>query len=113
MSSTIISIIVSYIVLGFLLLVFNLRTKFHWAIKALMIVSVTFFYIQTYHSFKEILGWPTKDTLPDRFRLVSQASPEETNRPHRALRLFHQCKFPSTRSFSRRSMPWLPQRPPL
>ena len=70
MSSTIISIIVCYIVLGFLLLIFNLRTNFHWVIKALMIVSVTFFYIQTYNSFKGILGWPTKDTLPERFRLV-------------------------------------------
>ncbi len=70
MSSTIISIIVSYIVLGFLLLIFNLRTNFHWIGKALMIVSVTFFYILTYTSFKSILGWPTKNMLPERFRLV-------------------------------------------
>ena len=70
MSSTIISIIVSYIVLSFLLLIFNLRTNFHWIGKALMIISVTFFYILTYTSFKSILGWPTKNMLPERFRLV-------------------------------------------
>ena len=70
MSSTILSIIVCYIILGFLLLMFNLRTNFHWLLKALMIVSVTFFYVTTYNSFKSILGWPTKDTLPERFRLV-------------------------------------------
>ena len=70
MSTTIISIVVSYIVLGFLLLIFNLRTSYHWFIKTIMIISITFFYILTYNSFKEILGWPTKDVLPDRFRLV-------------------------------------------
>ena len=70
MSTTIISIVVSYIVLGFLLLIFNLRTSYHWFIKTIMIISTTFFYILTYNSFKEILGWPTKEVLPDRFRLV-------------------------------------------
>lgn len=71
MGSSIISIIVSYVVLGFLLLIFNLRTNFHWLIKASLIISVTFFYIVTYNSFKNILGWPTKNTLPDRFRLIA------------------------------------------
>ena len=70
MNTTIISIVVSYIVLGFLLLIFNLRTSYHWFIKTIMIISITFFYILTYNSFKEILGWPTKEVLPDRFRLV-------------------------------------------
>ena len=71
MSSSIISIIISYIVLGFLVVLFNMRTSFHWIIKASMIISVTFFYILTYNSFKNILGWPTKESLPDRFRLIS------------------------------------------
>tara|TARA_E500000178_G_C17035003_1_gene762923 strand:- start:4479 stop:5003 length:525 start_codon:yes stop_codon:yes gene_type:complete len=71
MDSTVLSIVVSYIVLAFLLLIFNLRTSYHWLLKSLLIASVTLFYILTYNSFKEILGWPTKETLPDRFRLVS------------------------------------------
>ena len=70
MSTTILSIVVSYVILGLLLLIFNLKTSYHWLVKSIMIVSVTFFYILTYNSFKEILGWPTKGNLPERFRLV-------------------------------------------
>ncbi len=36
-----------------------------------MIILTTFFYILTYDSFKNLLGWPSSDTLPDRFRLVA------------------------------------------
>ena len=56
MSTTILSIVVSYVILGLLLLIFNLKTSYHWLVKSIMIVSVTFFYILTYNSFKEILG---------------------------------------------------------
>ena len=36
-----------------------------------MIVLTTLFYILTYDSFKNLMGWPSNDSLPDRFRLVS------------------------------------------
>jgi len=36
-----------------------------------MIVLTTFFYIVTYNSYKDLIGWPTNDSLPDRFRLVA------------------------------------------
>ncbi len=71
MSSTIVLLILGYVLLGFLLLLFSLRTSFSWILKALMIVIVCFFYITTYNSYKNLLGWPTKDFLPERFRLIS------------------------------------------
>lgn len=71
MGSTVFSIVVSYTMLAFLLLIFSMRTTFHWILKASLITAVTFFYILTYNSFKEILGWPTKESLPERFRLVA------------------------------------------
>tara|TARA_B100000900_G_C20479162_1_gene674712 strand:- start:465 stop:896 length:432 start_codon:yes stop_codon:yes gene_type:complete len=40
-------------------------------IKSTMIVLTTFFYIITYNSYKNLIGWPTNDSLPDRFRLVA------------------------------------------
>ena len=64
-------IIICYVLIGFLLVIFNLRTNFHWLIKATMIVLVTLFYILTYNSFKNLLGWPSSESLPDRFRLVA------------------------------------------
>ncbi len=70
MSSEIIFLIICYVFLGFLLILFNLKTTFHWVLKAIMIVIVTFFYTLTYNSFKNLAGWPTKDVLPERFRLV-------------------------------------------
>ena len=71
MNSEIFLIIICYVILGFLLVLFNLRTNFHWLIKSSMIVLTTFFYIVTYNSYKDLIGWPTNDSLPDRFRLVA------------------------------------------
>ena len=71
MNSEVILIITGYILIGFLLLLFNLRTNFHWVLKSTMIVVTAFFYIFTYNSFKNLLGWPSSEELPERFRLVS------------------------------------------
>ena len=71
MNSEIFLIIICYVILGFLLVLFNLRTNFHWLIKSSMIVITTLFYIVTYNSYKDLIGWPTGDSLPDRFRLVA------------------------------------------
>ena len=71
MTAEVILIITSYILIGFLLLLFNLRTSFHWVLKSTMIVVTSLFYIFTYTSFKNIIGWPSNDLLPERFRLVS------------------------------------------
>ena len=71
MNSEIFLIIICYVISGFLLVLFNLRTNFHWLIKSSMIVLTTLFYILTYNSYKDLIGWPTGDSLPDRFRLVA------------------------------------------
>jgi len=64
-------IILCYVIIGFLLVLFNLRTNFHWMIKSTMIIITTLFYVLTYNSFTNLLGWPSNDILPDRFRLVA------------------------------------------
>ena len=71
MNAEIFFIIICYVALAFLLVLFNLRTSFHWIFKSSMIGIVTLFYILTYNSFKEIVGWPTADILPERFRLIA------------------------------------------
>jgi hypothetical protein len=40
-------------------------------IKSTMIIITTLFYVLTYNSFTNLLGWPSNDILPDRFRLVA------------------------------------------
>tara|TARA_B100000579_G_scaffold379972_1_gene347638 strand:+ start:121 stop:642 length:522 start_codon:yes stop_codon:yes gene_type:complete len=71
MNAEIFIIIICYVLIGFLLVLFNLRTNFNWFIKATMIVVVTFFYLLTYKSFSNLVGWPSNNPLPDRFRLVA------------------------------------------
>ena len=71
MNSVIFLIIICYAILAFLLVLFNLRTTFHWIIKSLMIIITTIFCVLTYDSFKNLVGWPSNDNLPDRFRLVA------------------------------------------
>lgn len=71
MSSEIFLIIICYVILAFLLVLFNLRTNFHWLIKSTMVILTTLFYVLTYNSFKNLLGWPSNDALPDRFRLIA------------------------------------------
>ena len=71
MNSEIFFIIICYAILAFLLVLFNLRTTFHWIIKSLMIIVTTTFCVLTYDSFKNLIGWPSNDNLPDRFRLVA------------------------------------------
>ena len=71
MNTEVFLIIICYVILGFLLVLFNLRTSFHWGFKASMITVVTIFYILTYKSFKDLIGWPTGEPLPERFRLIS------------------------------------------
>ena len=71
MSTEVFFIIICYVFIGFLLLLFNLRTTFHWIIKSSFIILTLAFYIFTYKSFTNLVGWPTSESLPERFRLIS------------------------------------------
>ena len=71
MNAEIFIIIICYVLIGFLLVLFNLRTNFNWFLKASMIIIVTLFYLLTYKSFSNLVGWPSNNPLPDRFRLVA------------------------------------------
>lgn len=63
--------IVSYTLLAVLLLVMILYSRFHWGLKAFVVVLVTAFYPISYVSLVDLLGWPTGTHLPERFRLVA------------------------------------------
>ena len=71
MNTEILFIVICYVFIGFLLVLFNLRTTYHWIVKSSLIVITMIFYIFTYNSFRDLVGWPTNESLPDRFRLIS------------------------------------------
>ena len=64
-------LIAAYILIALLLLSINLYSKWSWKVKASTIIVTSFFYIITYYSFPQLLGWPTTENPPERFRLVA------------------------------------------
>ena len=64
-------IITGFILLAVLLLSINLYSKWPWYVKAGTIILTSIFYVITYVSFPPILGWPTEQDPPARFRLIS------------------------------------------
>jgi len=64
-------LISAYVLVALLLLSINLYSNWSWRIKAGTIIVTSFFYIVTYVSYPELLGWPTRETLPERFRLLA------------------------------------------
>ena len=64
-------LIAAYILIALLLLSINLYSNWSWKIKATTIIITSFFYLVTYYSFPHLLGWPTSESPPERFRLVA------------------------------------------
>lgn len=71
MTSVVLALVGMYVVLAVLLLAMLLYSRAHWAMKAAVIVLVSAFYPVSYFSLMALLGWPTAQRLPERFRLIS------------------------------------------
>ncbi len=63
-------LIAAYVLVALLLLSINLYSNWSWKVKAGCIVATTLLYLVTYLSFPPLLGWPTGEMPPQRFRLV-------------------------------------------
>ena len=63
-------LLAAYVLVGLLLLSINLYSNWSWKVKAASIVVTTLLYVVTYLSFPPLLGWPTGELPPQRFRLV-------------------------------------------
>jgi len=64
-------LIAAYVLIALLLLSINLYSIWSWKIKGGTIIITSLFYIITYMSFPPLLGWPTGDNPPERFRLIA------------------------------------------
>ena len=71
MTASILGLIAGFIFVVVLLLALNLRSSFHWGIKAGSIILALVFYMVTLQSLSGFYGWPSKDALPDKFQLLS------------------------------------------
>ena len=64
-------LVTAYVLIGALLLSINLYSNWSWKIKAVTIIITTMFFIITYFSYPNLLGWPTSENPPERFRLIA------------------------------------------
>lgn len=64
-------LVTAYVLIGALLLSINLYSNWSWKIKAMTIIITTMFFIITYFSYPNLLGWPTSGNPPERFRLIA------------------------------------------
>ncbi|MEZ5661940.1 MAG: hypothetical protein R3E94_00230 [Burkholderiaceae bacterium] len=60
-----------YALLAFLLLILCLGTRWHWTLKAALVVLVSGFYLFTNSTFRGLAGWPSEDELPRKFVFLS------------------------------------------
>jgi hypothetical protein len=79
MTTAILGLVAGFVFVVVLLLALNLRTDFHWSIKAGAIIIATLFYLITLMTLPGFYGWPTSAPLPQKFRLVSMEVKEPRN----------------------------------
>ena len=79
MTGAILGLTAGFVFVVVLLLSLNLRTPFHWSIKAGVILLALVFYIITLQSLPGFYGWPTKEPLPQKFLLVGMDVREPRN----------------------------------
>ena len=63
-------LVAAYVLIALLLLSINLYSNWGWKVKAGSIIVTALLYVVTYLSFPPLLGWPTGEQPPERFRLI-------------------------------------------
>jgi len=59
----------SYVIIAVLLLSFNIGPRWAWWVKGTGILVTSAFFIVSYYSIIEMMGWPVEARLPERFQL--------------------------------------------
>jgi hypothetical protein len=69
MTGAVLGLVASYAVLARLLLSLNLRSAWHWTIKAVAIALTAGFFVVAFVAIEALLGWPTEARPPAQFQL--------------------------------------------
>jgi hypothetical protein len=70
LQSVILTLSISYALIGALLLVILVFARLPWPVKALFVVVTSAFYIASFFGTRGLLGWATVDRLPATFKLL-------------------------------------------
>ena len=65
-----IGVLAAYVIMAVLLLSLNIAPRWAWWVKATAIVVTSAFFVISYYSMIDLMGWPVKDRLPEKFQLL-------------------------------------------
>jgi hypothetical protein len=68
-TGAVLGLVACYAILALLLLSLNLRSAWHWSIKATAIVLTCAFFVAAFVAIEALLGWPTEAAPPAHFQL--------------------------------------------
>jgi hypothetical protein len=89
LTAAVLGLVASYAVLAVLLLSLNLRSAWHWTIKAVAIALTSGFFVIAFLAIEGLLGWPTEAPPPAQFQLHAALVLEpERDRPAGAIYLW-------------------------
>jgi len=88
-TAAVIGLVASYAILAVLLLSLNLKSAWHWAVKAAAIALTAGFVVVAFLAIEALLGWPTETPPPARFQLHAAVVLEpDRDRPTGAIYLW-------------------------
>jgi hypothetical protein len=70
LQSVVLTLALSYALIGALLLIVVVYARLHWSAKAIAVVVTSAFYIASFVAVRGLLGWATIDRLPVAFKLL-------------------------------------------
>ena len=70
MTSAALILTLAYVAVAALLLNMNLATRHRAGVKVVAIVLVSALYFGAWHGYRGLMGWPTADPLPEKFRVL-------------------------------------------
>ncbi len=79
MTGAVLSIAAGFVFIVALLLALSLKTNYHWTIKAGVIALAVGFYAVMLSALPGFYGWPVKESLPQKFKLISMVVQEPDN----------------------------------
>jgi hypothetical protein len=70
LQSVVLTLALSYALIGALLLIVLIYARLHWSAKAVAVIVTSAFYIASFVGARGLLGWATVDRLPAAFKLL-------------------------------------------
>ena len=70
LQSVVLTLALSYALVGALLLIVLVYARLHWSAKAVAVIVTSAFYIASFVGARGLLGWATVDRLPAAFKLL-------------------------------------------